>query len=216
MSLLVERREEEKERRRLEIIQAAERLYAEKGWDLLTMDQVARAGRLSRALVYVYFKDKDDLLLAIAGRGINSLAERFRSAAATAERGLDKIEAIGRAYITFSSEFPHYFDAEVRFNAGRPLSGERPSEADCAHAVDLIHDFLVETLRLGIADGSIRRGIGDPDVVAVALWAFTHGLVQIVAAKGEALAARGIPAEQFTEEAIRMLQFMVADEPPPD
>jgi len=50
MSYLAERREEEKERRRLEIIEAAESLYAEKGWDAVTMDQVARQARLSRAL----------------------------------------------------------------------------------------------------------------------------------------------------------------------
>ncbi len=35
------------------------------GWDAMTMDQVARKARLSRALVYVYFKDKMDLMFGI-------------------------------------------------------------------------------------------------------------------------------------------------------
>jgi TetR/AcrR family transcriptional regulator len=213
VSYLVERREEEKERRRLEIIEAAERIYGEKGWDLLTMDQVARAARLSRTLVYVYFQDKDDLLLAIAGRGIERLAERFRQAAEGSGSGLDKIEAMGRAYIAFGTEFPHYFDAETRFQAGHKLGEDRPCEAACAEAADKVHNVLVETLRLGMADGSVRSGVGDPDIVSVALWAFSHGLVQIVTAKGEALAARGLSAEQLTEESIRMIQDMLAARP---
>jgi TetR/AcrR family transcriptional regulator len=210
VSYLAERREEERERRRLEIIEAAERLYAEKGWDLLTMDQVARAARLSRTLVYVYFKDKDDLMLAIAGRGLEKLAGVFREAVGTARTGLDKLEAIGRAYIAFGVAFPHYFDAQTRFQAGHKLGEDRPCENDCDEAIDKVHRVLVETLRLGIADGSIRPDVGDVEVVSVMMWAFSHGLVQIVTAKGEDLAARGIAVEQLKETSIRSIQSMLA------
>jgi len=58
MSYIAERRVEEKERRRGEILDAAEALYAKDGWDLVTVDQIARGARLSRALVYVYFKTR--------------------------------------------------------------------------------------------------------------------------------------------------------------
>ena len=69
MSDLAQRREEEKERRRSDIIDAAEALYADKGWDAVTMDMVARSARLSRALLYVYFTDRNDLHLGIVARG---------------------------------------------------------------------------------------------------------------------------------------------------
>ena len=48
MSYIAERRLEEKERRRTEIIDAAEAVAATVGWDAMTMDQVARKARLSR------------------------------------------------------------------------------------------------------------------------------------------------------------------------
>jgi len=57
MNYVIERREEEKERRREEILDAAELVFSEKGFDAATMDQVARKARVSRALVYVYFKE---------------------------------------------------------------------------------------------------------------------------------------------------------------
>ena len=58
MSELTDRRLEEKERRRLEILDAAEAVAAVVGVEALTMDLVARKARLSRALLYVYFNDK--------------------------------------------------------------------------------------------------------------------------------------------------------------
>src|SRR5271167_4056570 len=117
MSYIAERREEEKERRRSEILAAAETLYAKHGWDVVTVDQVARSARLSRALVYVYFRDKEDLLFAIGERAMRQLRERFVAALGTRQTGMDQIEAIGRAYIGYAHEFPHYFDFCSRFQS---------------------------------------------------------------------------------------------------
>lgn len=210
MSHLLERREEEKERRRLEILEAAEALYAASGWDALTMDQVARAARLSRALLYVYFRDKDDLLLAIAGRGMEALAARFREAAAGHERGLDRMEAMGRAYIAFRTENPHYFDAETRFQAGHKCGEDRPCEAMAGVAASKVDDAIVEALLLGQADGSIRTDVGDPHVVSVAMWAFSHGLVRIVTTKADDLAGRGVSVDALTEQSMAMFRYMLA------
>ncbi len=80
MSYITERRQEERDRRRAEIVDAAEALYSEVGWDAVTMDQVARRARLSRALVYVYFRDKSDLHLALVERALDTLRERFEAA----------------------------------------------------------------------------------------------------------------------------------------
>src|SRR6202162_5093077 len=98
MSYTSARREEEKERRRAEILDAAEALYARKGWDGVTVDQVARSARLSRALVYVYFRDKEDLLFAIGERAMRLLRDRFMAAIAAAARGMDQGDAIGRGH----------------------------------------------------------------------------------------------------------------------
>src|SRR6202045_2617793 len=104
MSYISARREEEKERRRAEILDAADALYAKKGWDALTVDQVARSARLSRALVYVYFRDKEELLSPIGERPMRLLRDRFTEAPASHSVGMDKVEAIGRAYMGYAYE----------------------------------------------------------------------------------------------------------------
>src|SRR6185312_14472804 len=102
MSYIAERREEEKERRRGEILDAAESLYAKQGWEAITIDQVARTARLSRALVYIYFRDKEDLLYAVGDRGLKLLRQRFVRALESPGSGRDKVDAIGRAYMGFA------------------------------------------------------------------------------------------------------------------
>jgi DNA-binding transcriptional regulator YbjK len=52
MNDLADRRSEEKERRRAEILDAAEAVAASEGWDDMTMDQVARRGRRARSSTF--------------------------------------------------------------------------------------------------------------------------------------------------------------------
>jgi AcrR family transcriptional regulator len=211
MSYIVERREEEKEHRRAEIIDAAERLYAETGWDAVTMDRVAKSARLSRALIYVYFQDKNDLLLAIAERALADLRVRFVAAAAAHETGLDKVQAIGRAYVLFQQQMPYRFDACSRFHAHQAAG--QPTDDACAAAGDAVIGVIVEALVKGQADGSIRRDIGNPAQVCVMLWAFTHGLIQIGTNKTQEIARLGIEASQLMEGSFSMLRYMLAAKP---
>src|SRR5262245_8526961 len=115
MSTLAQRRFEDRERRRTEIVDAADALAREKGWEDVTVDGVARRARLSRALVYLYFKDKTDLHAAICERATADLCRRFNEAIANCEG--DRFEAIGRTYVRFAAEMPHYFEALSRFEA---------------------------------------------------------------------------------------------------
>jgi AcrR family transcriptional regulator len=208
MSYVAERREEEKERRRAEIVDAAERLYAEIGWDAVTMDRVAKSARLSRALIYVYFQDKNDLLLAIAERALAELRGSFIAAAATQSSGLDKVEAVGRAYVLFQQETPYRFDACSRFHAHQAAG--QPTDDACAAAGDAVIAVIVEALMRGQADGSIRKDIGNPAQVCVMLWAFTHGLIQIGTNKTQEIARLGIEVAQLMEGSFAMLRYMLA------
>src|SRR5512134_2241139 len=202
MSYLVERREEEKERRRAEMVDAAEELYAEVGWDDVTMERVAKSARLSRALIYVYFRDKNDLLHAITERALNDLRERFVAAAAAHALGIDKVQAIGRSYVLFQQEKPYRFDACARFHAHQAEG--YPAEDACAAAGDAVMAVIVGALHQGQADGSIRKDIGDPMQVCIMLWAFTHGLIQIATNKSVEIAHHGVDIPQLMEGSFGM------------
>lgn len=211
MSYIADRRQEEKDRRRNEIVDAAESLYRELGWDAVTMDAVARKARLSRALVYVYFKDKGELLLAITERAMEVLRTRFEEAGARARRGIDQIEAMGRAYMAYGLEFPHYFDACARLEQRATDTAEQGSTEAAVFQMGLkVHDVVVASLEAGQRDGSIRADIGDLQVTSRVLWGFTHGLTQIAITKARPLAEAGIGVTQLTQQAIAMIRYTLA------
>ena len=209
MSYVAVRREEEKERRRAEMVDAAEELYADVGWDAVTMDRVARSARLSRALLYVYFRDKNDLLHAITERALIELRERFVEAARTNTKGIDKVQAIGRAYVLFQQEKPYRFDACTRFHAHQAAG--QPAEQACAAAGDAVIKVIVEALMQGQADGTIRKDLGSPVQVCIMLWAFTHGLIQIATNKTVEIARQGVDVPQLMEGSFAMLRYMLAE-----
>ncbi len=211
MSYVAVRREEEKERRRADMVDAAEVLYAEVGWDAVTMDRVAKSARLSRALLYVYFRDKNDLLHAITERALLELRERFVAAAAAHASGIDQVTAIGRTYVQFQQEKPYRFDACSRFHAHQAAG--QPAEDACAAAGDAVIAVIVKALLHGQADGSIRKDIGNPAQVCVMLWAFTHGLIQIGINKSTEIARQGVKVPQLMEGSFAMLRYMLATRP---
>jgi AcrR family transcriptional regulator len=208
MSYIAQRREEEKERRRGEILDAAEALYAKEGWDLVTVDQVARSARLSRALVYVYFKDKQEILFAIGERAMCLLRDRFIAASAAKKLGMEKIEAIGRSYMAYAFEFPHYFDFCSKFHAHSIAPDPGSHDLACRAAGDEAIAACVQAIECGIRDGSIRPTIGDPMMLALTLWSFTHGLIQLAMAKGSDMARFGIGIPELSNYGFGLLRLI--------
>ncbi len=205
MNYISDRRLEEKDRRRAEILDAAEKVAASDGIGAITMDQVARQARISRALLYVYFKDRDDLCMGIGERGLELLTARFAAAAASHATGLAQVQAIGRAYVTFAREFPVYFAALSQFHASVPDAGEPEGNiASCLQAGNAVHAILVQSLQAGMQDGSIDRAAGKPAAIAMTLWGFMHGIIQISLTKELVLSQYGLGGDALVNQALHL------------
>jgi AcrR family transcriptional regulator len=206
-----QRRLEEKERRRAEIVQAAGELALAGSWDAVTMDGVAKHARLSRALVYLYFRDKTALHAALCEQAGAFLYQRFHEAVARHRRGYDQAEAIGRAYVAFAAEMPHYFEAMSRFEARVPDTDDPlSSDLRVLRGGERIKSLMEQAIEQGIADGSIRADVGDVRVVGLALWGMTHGIIQIAATKGAHIARRGVSTNELVEHAFVMFRRALA------
>jgi AcrR family transcriptional regulator len=205
MNYIAERRLEEKDRRRNEILDAAETVAASAGIDALTMDQVARRARISRALLYVYFKDKSDLHFGLCERALALLQSRFEQAIARHGTGLEKITAMGRAYVAFSSEFPVHFEALARFQAHEV--GDTAATgcvAACFAAGERVHQIMFAAIETGQRDGSIAADAGPPVAIAMTMWGFMHGIIQLVTTKSGLLGEYGLNARTLVDQALKV------------
>ena len=206
------RRAEEKEERRQAILDAAEAAIAKLGWEGTNFGEVAKRSRLSRSLVYFYFPTRDDLFHAVCERGLAELEKRFAQAIARKKTGLDQVMELGRAYCEFAKDEPLYFRVVTEMQA-------RP-EKDCAETASehAAHEggqrclgYVARALANGLADGSVRKSIGDPRPTAVAVWAFTHGLIQISSQRERMLKdAFGLTASKTMDHGVELLRGSLA------
>ncbi|MFL0268759.1 TetR/AcrR family transcriptional regulator [Candidatus Clostridium radicumherbarum] len=182
-----ERKEKEKEIRRKDIIEAAERIFFTKGYDNSTMDDVAKEAEFSKRTVYVYFNSKEQIYFEIMIKGykllINMLKNKLQK-----EKAINAIEEIRQMALIlygFSKDYPEYFKAimeyengELDFQKGIPDK----SREECYALGEEVLRYLIRALENGIAEGSFRN---DLDVIktALALWACMIGVFNIAKKK---------------------------------
>lgn len=173
------RREREKKERQESILDAAEIMFFEKGYEHTSMDEIAKTAQLSRALLYVYFKDKAAILRGITLRAGETLRQRFEHASGSASTGLDKIAALGKAYYLFSKENPDYFDVLTHAASlnSAPESEQEKALQECEYGT---MEIMVKALRSGLQDGSLSpQRIIDPLETSLFLRGALHGVIML-------------------------------------
>src|SRR5262245_60224573 len=88
------------------LIDAAERLFAEKGLEAVSLRQLAGELGVSPMTPYRYFKDKDEMLAAVRARGFNRFAEALEVAFAGPGSVEARVAATGEAYVRFAFDHP--------------------------------------------------------------------------------------------------------------
>lgn len=113
-----DRKKREKEQRRQSIIDAAEKLFSEKGYDNVSINDIAKEVELNRATIYLYFENKEALCFAVLLRGMRILNEMIK-ANVRKTLAIQKIYTIGNAYYSFFQIYPQYFEVYIYFQSGR-------------------------------------------------------------------------------------------------
>ncbi|BDZ69831.1 TetR/AcrR family transcriptional regulator [Methanobacterium petrolearium] len=153
------RRKREKEQRRQSIIDAAESLFFSKGYDNVSINDIAKEVELNRATIYIYFENKEALCFAVVLRGVRILNSMVKNNAKVAS-DTQKISAIGNTYNTFFSLYPQYFQVYCYFQSGRFGSYDtglkRPAWDDVMEIIRLQKE-IVDILHLAIKNG-IKMG----------------------------------------------------------
>lgn len=181
---VAERKEREKQQRRNDIIDAAEKVFFSKGYENSSMDDVAKQAELSKGTLYLYFHSKEDLYAAIVGRGASIMNKLFSEAVNDQPNGLCKTKSIGQAFIKFFNEYPDYHDA-LMFDQSRLAE----LDCDCMNEIAALeikkksNEIFIGAIKEGIEDGSIRNDL-DPVQTAMILWGQTMGVLQLVKNKG--------------------------------
>ncbi len=199
--------------RKNDIIDAAENVFFSKGLEESTMDDVAEMAELSKGTLYLYFKSKEELYLAIHLRGNRILRDMFAEAVNTPKNGLEKTQAIGQTYFEFYRKYPDYFNAMIYYESRNINFEEDNSEArQCMLLGTETLEILAGAIQHGIEDGSIRSAI-DPRKTAVSLWGQTTGIIQIIVLKENILKeSLNLTAKEIIDYTFELIYYSLKSE----
>lgn len=201
-----ERKEREKEQRKNAIIDAAEKVIFSKGLDAATMDDIAEEAEFSKGTLYLYFKNKEDLYLAIHARGTRILRQMFEDAVEKHKIGIDKVLAVGYAYFEYSKKYADYYNAMIYYESREiELNDEYSYAQECATEGESVLKVLAGAIEFGIQDKSIRPDV-DPFKIALILWAQSMGTIQLKSLRGDDITEKfGVDFEELVHISFEMM-----------
>mgnify|MGYP000933618359 CR=1 FL=1 len=91
-----------------DIIEAARKVFQEKGFKGATMRDIAAEAKINMAMVHYYFRSKENLFFLVLDESFRLLVEKIVTVLTNDQLDIfDKIRTIVREYITFFSEKPY-------------------------------------------------------------------------------------------------------------
>lgn len=205
-----DRRLREKEQRRTEILDAAERLFFKNNYEDVSMDGIARAVELNKATLYLYFDSKEALYAAIVLRGIAILKVKYEACMAQDAPGIVKVALLGQAYFRFAQEYPDYLRM-IHFYGTERFSKENPCTAEIGKGYGVCRLFLRDAIRQGINDGTIRADL-DPFLASMYLMISYIGILSMENKWKLVIEAEGFSYEQYSREFFRFVLPAIAGE----
>ena len=139
------------------------------------MREVARRAGVSHNAPYRHFRDRDELISAIAGQGFERLNDAMLGQAAAGKTGVECLELCGRAYVNFALRWPGHFTAMFDL-APQPGESRLPAEQ-----VTSAGDTAFQTLVGFVVQCQNEKFFpeGDPVPLALMAWSVVHGIAKL-------------------------------------
>lgn len=170
---VLERKEREKEEMRQRILTAAQKLFLTKGFEKTSIRNIADAIEYSPSTIYLYFKDKNDLLFALHQMAFEVMINEL-SNVGEQQTAFDAFVQMGRNYVKFALENPEKYD--LMFLMIAPIESLECNEDiwdDGKQALDL----LKMTIEACKQEGYFSKD--ETDDLALMIWSTMHGMVTI-------------------------------------
>lgn len=181
MTYLQARSEKEKNRRKKVIVSAAKQLFYDKGYGV-SVDEIAAKAKLSKATLYLYYKNKDELYVAAMMEGFQGMEDALTNARQSGGSIEDRLKAVYYAFIDYMLENRKFFritqhylaeDFDARISAG---------VADVVRGEILRHvDYVRELVKEGVNCGLLRQDL-DVNAFTTIFWRTGTGLLDLAVA----------------------------------
>ncbi|PWK19438.1 TetR family transcriptional regulator [Arcicella aurantiaca] len=170
---IIERKERDKQEMRLKILETAQQIFIEEGFEKASIRAIADRIEYSPATIYLYFKDKNELFFSVHEMGFEKLILEMTIAIEGITDPIEELRARGFAYMKFAFQNPEMYD--LMFIQNAPMESIKESSVwTCGHQC---FELLCQTIQKCIDQNYIR--FDDIYIASMSIWSFMHGLVSL-------------------------------------
>ena len=194
------RKKEPRSVHRENIVSAASVLFMERGIAATSMDDIAKAAGYSKATLYVYFENKEEIVGILVLNSMKKLYDYISSALIQHETTKERYDFICRGLVQYQEEFPFYFRMVLdKINIDFESQDYLPEEKETYHIGEEINEKLKNFLLSGMEKGDLR---GDLEIMPAIFnfWGMLSGIIQLAANKEEYIKkSMGLSKKRFLE-----------------
>lgn len=169
------KKQKHKEEIRHKILNAAKKLFVEKGYEATSIRKIAAEIGFSPTTIYLYYKDKDDIIYALHKEGFYMMHHAFTSLL-NVQDPFERLKAMGKSYIQFALQHTDFY--EVMFIMKDPMRflDEHCVAEEWPEGERVLH-ILVETI-IACQESGYFKGLHAP-TVAIQAWISVHGICSL-------------------------------------
>jgi AcrR family transcriptional regulator len=172
---ITERKERHKESLRQEILDASREILLANGYSYLSMRRIAERIEYSPTTIYLYFRNKDDILYHLCVETLERQFEMISAAGVDQSSPFLRLRAALRAYVDFGLSEPDRYKITYMADFSRYVSTASILEQGG------VADKLIELMCHRVNDALVESGCTrDVESVFQALWAHCHGMVSLL------------------------------------
>lgn len=202
----MKKREQLTEFNRNNILDAARKLFEEKGLMQTTMDDIAKEADYSKSTIYVYFKSKDEIYNHIVYRSMLMLKDNMIQSIDCSKNYETSFFAICNSLVEFQEEYPMYFESITgKIGISQKDFEEQPILLEVYNVGEEIYQIIASLLEKGIEDKYFREDL-EPLTTMFAVWASVSGIISMASHKECYLKEKAnINKKAFLEDSFKLL-----------
>ncbi len=205
------RKKEPRSVHRENIVSAASALFMERGIAATSMDDIAKAAGYSKATLYVYFENKEEIVGILVLNSMKKLYDYISSALIQHETTKARYDFICRGLVQYQEEFPFYFKMVLdKINIDFESKDYLPEEKETYQIGEEINEKIKNFLLSGMEKGDLR---GDLEIMPAIFnfWGMLSGIIQLAANKEEYIKkSMGLSKEKFLEYGFSLVYHSIA------
>ena len=206
------RKKEPRSVHRENIASAASELFMKKGIEATSMDDIAKTAGYSKATLYVYFENKEEIVGLLTLNSMKKLYNYIYSALEEQETTKVRYDLICNGLVKYQEEFPFYFKIALdKININFENHDYLPEEKETYRVGEDINEKLKDFLICGIEKGDLKNNLEVMPTI-FNFWGMLSGAINLAANKEEYIkSAIGLSKNQFLEYGFNMLYRSISN-----